>query len=169
MAADMLIDNLPDDLGEPWPGAFEFDSQKIQYPALGEPGISYFSGETFLGVVDCLLYRDTTGEVRGILNHYSFNAPWDFPIQALLSGEAFMEHTGNINIFIDPDFKLAGIATDLLDAAAVRWDIDLAQQRYTEDGQKFIRAYITRKRREMAHTRYLQVIDGEDLPYGGSP
>ena len=137
----MILHNLPESFGKPFPEAFSFESQKVQYPALGEPGISYFAGETKLGVVDCLLWRDKNGVVLGILNYYSFNALWDDPILMVLSGEEYMESKGNVNLFVDPAHRRHKIASLLLSAAGERWDIDLAQQRYTADGRKFIEWY----------------------------
>lgn len=99
---------------------FSWESQANQYPAKGRPGVSYFAGETPLGTVDCLLYRDIKGNVVGILNHYGFDSIWEKP--------------GNVNIWVRPDKQRRGIATLLVREAARRWDVNLDQQRFTESG-----------------------------------
>jgi len=99
---------------------FSFESQASQYPKTGEPGISYFAGETEHGTVDCLLFRSKRGAVVGILNHYGFDSIW--------------EKTGNVNVWVREDHQRRGIATALLQEAATRWTINLDQQRFTPDG-----------------------------------
>lgn len=112
--------------GEP---PFDWTSQKRQYPPSGETGIGYFAGETEYGVVDCLLWRDQMGILRGVLNHYSFPTP-------------FGEHAGSVNIYVDPLFRRRGVATMLLDEARTRWVIDVEAQTYTEAGADFMVAYL---------------------------
>lgn len=112
-----------------FPPALSFTSQARQYPATGPAGIGYFKGEIDATTyVDCLLWRDTDGTVRGILNHY----PTDLPP---------WEKAGNINIFIDPTMRRRGIATALLMAASQRWLVNLSQQRYTSEGRAFIMGF----------------------------
>lgn len=102
---------------------FSFESQVSQYPALGEPGIGYFAGDVGddWPPIDCLLWRDEQGRVRGILNHYAADYP--------------MEKRGNINIFVDPQWHRRGIATALLKQAEQLYGpTNWKQQRYSREG-----------------------------------
>lgn len=108
--------------------AYDWGSQYRQYPPLGPSGISYFAGPTVYGNVDCLLWRDESGKLRGVLNHYGFDCEW--------------ESKGNVNVFIDPEWRRRGIATVLVDEARRRWVFNPEQQTYTEDGLKFITRYL---------------------------
>lgn len=110
---------------------FDWASQKEQYPASGEVGIGYFAGETEYGTVDCLLWRDQFGMLRGVLNHYTFTSP-------------FGERPGSVNVYVDPSYRRRGVATDLLDAARLRWHIDIEAQVYTRVGADFMVAYLNR-------------------------
>lgn len=87
---------------------YTWESQAVQYPATGEPGITV---ETYaLGTgehaskVDCLLYRDDDGQLIGILNRYYENNPHQAP------------DTGNL--WVKPDCHHNGVATALLRKAA---------------------------------------------------
>jgi GNAT superfamily N-acetyltransferase len=102
---------------------FSWESQARQYPAFGEPGISYFAGETEVGTVDCLLFRDDRGVVVGILNHYGFDSAW--------------EQKGNVNVWVRRNRQGRGIGTALINEAKTRWKINLDQQRFTPSGAKF--------------------------------
>jgi ribosomal protein S18 acetylase RimI-like enzyme len=103
------------------PQTFSWESQVVQYPALGRPGISYVCGVISDDLrVDCLLYRDKHGKIRGILNH--------FPIDCVL------ERAGNILVIVDPRFRRKKIATKLLREAQSRWVVNFDQQSYTADG-----------------------------------
>lgn len=118
--------------GPVWP----FPYQAKQYPKDGPPGISYFKGVVNESTwVDCLLYRDDSGKLIGILNHYPF---------ALVDPDdpRIVERRGNINIFIDPKHKGKGIGTKLVDEAVSRYNVDLRRQRYSEEGADFINNYI---------------------------
>lgn len=125
---------------------FTWQSQVDQYAATGEPGVTYevnhingITGEAADGTrvanppVDCLLWRDAAGTLRGILNHY--------PVAILL-----YEDAGNVNLWVDPSCQRQGIATALLDAAMARWPIDLDQQAYTPAGEAFINTWEARRR-----------------------
>lgn len=119
---------------------YSFESQVGQYPQNGPQGISYFRGaddwmEEQGKWVDCLLFRDENGRIRGILNHYPFE---------LISPEdaRVTEKSGNINIFIDPFYKNKQVGTKLLDEARRRYDIDLNKQTYSTEGAAFINAYV---------------------------
>ena len=114
---------------------FSFESQVCQYPRLGAPGIDYFAGVIPIHAergdppIDCLLWRDEQGLVRGILNHY----PVDYPPH---------ERAGNINLYVHPEWRRRGIATALLREAerrygSTRW----AQQRYSPDGLQMMLHY----------------------------
>jgi GNAT superfamily N-acetyltransferase len=128
---------------------YSFESQKRQYPQKGDPGIRYFAGESKgYGVVDCLCFRDGSGELIGVLNHYPTDAlnPHYGTLLGTLFGEPeYLEYAGNVNIFIDPDHKREGIATELLEEAESRWHIDLQQQRYTDEGVEFITRYLEKR------------------------
>ena len=115
---------------------YSFRSQAEQYPEDGPPGISYFKGVVDDSTwVDCLLFRDDSGKVIGILNYYPF---------ALVDPDdpRIVEKRGNINIFIDPKHKNKGIATKLVDEAVSRYNVDLRRQRYSEEGANFINNYV---------------------------
>ena len=110
--------------------AYPWHSQKKQYPVSGEPGISYFGGDTEWGTVDCLLWRDSLGNLRGILNHYPFSNKW--------------ERSGNVNIFVDPTYQRKGVATDLLNESRKRWPFDIERQTFTLEGVEFIKRYLVK-------------------------
>ena len=117
-----------------------FRSQVSQYPKNGEPGISYFKGEDdyLRGKgwwVDALLYRDKDGKILGILNHYPQNMPAEEP-----GGPS--EKRGNVNIFIDPQSKRSGIASELLKEAVSRYKVDLNKQRYSKEGAAFVNSFV---------------------------
>ena len=126
--------------GKPWKDVkrsldgmpFSFKSQASQFDKKGPPGLSYFKGEGN-GLqpgqwVDCLLWRDEKGKLKGIVYHY----PQDLPL----------EKKGNMNIFISPDSKRQGIASRLVSEAIKRYDVDLRQQRYSEEGAAFINNFV---------------------------
>ena len=118
--------------GPVWP----FSYQAKQYPKDGPSGISYFKGVVDESTwVDCLLFRDDSGKLIGILNHYPF---------ALVDPDdpRIVEKRGNINIFIDPKHKNKGIATKLVDEAVSRYSVDLRRQRYSDEGANFINKYV---------------------------
>lgn len=104
-------------------GLFPWESQVVQYPEVGPPGIDYFKGDIGEGQwVDCLLYRDADGRVVGILNHYPFETPW--------------EKVGNVNIWIHPERQRQGVGSALVLEAMSRYGIDFEQQRYTYAGAR---------------------------------
>jgi 8-oxo-dGTP pyrophosphatase MutT (NUDIX family)/DNA-binding CsgD family transcriptional regulator/predicted ABC-type ATPase len=114
--------------GQPWP----FKGQAKQFDKKGPPGLSYFKG-TGNGLkpgqwVDCLLWRDEKGILKGIAYHY----PQDLPL----------EKKGNLNIFISPDSKRQGIASKLVAEAIKRYNVDLRQQRYSAEGAAFINDFV---------------------------
>jgi GNAT superfamily N-acetyltransferase len=105
----------------------------VQYPARGPRGISYYAGhpESFDGVIDCLLFRDKSGKVRGILNHY----PIDFPP---------LERAGAVNVWVEPRWRRRGVGMKLIAEADRRWRIDFSKQRCTNAGVRLIEAYLAR-------------------------
>jgi GNAT superfamily N-acetyltransferase len=118
-----------------------WESQVVQYPPTGAPGIGYFAGELPGDAlpVDCLLWRDETGVVRGILNHY----PQDYELQK----------RGSLNLWVDPSYFGRGVATALVLESRERWPgIDPKAQRYTAAGAAFERALLERHPRESPHT-----------------
>jgi hypothetical protein len=99
----------------------DWDSQVGWYPERGTPGLSYFAGQTPLGVIDCLLWRNEAGELVGILNHYPFRTPEG-------------QEPGTYNFWVKPGWQRRGIATRLGKEAVQRWGMDLNKQAYTPDG-----------------------------------
>lgn len=107
---------------------FGFDSQASQFADKGTPGISYEKGDVGGGdFVDCLLWRDNNGVLRGILYHYSFDTGF--------------EPAGSVNLLVDDSYRKKGIATALLDEAVKRFKVNLKKQVYTRDGYAFITRY----------------------------
>jgi len=100
---------------------YSWESQVRQYPLKDRPGVQYYKGVIDLdNYVDCLLYRDLTGAVVGILNHYNKDNPW--------------ERAGNVNIWVHPDHTRKRIATLLWQEARHRWNVTLVGQRFTPAG-----------------------------------
>jgi GNAT superfamily N-acetyltransferase len=108
---------------------FTWESQVTQYPETGPPGISYFRGQVTDEVfVDCLLYRDETGELVGILNHYPTALP---PY----------ERQGGRNIWVHPDRRRQGIGTALILEAQIRFGRGPGgDPKLTNAGLSFMRA-----------------------------
>lgn len=103
-----------------------------QYPD-GAPGVDYFRGDIDGGLwVDCLLYRDGDGKVRGVLNHF----PVDIP----------PEKKGNFLVLVARDYRGRGIGSALLKEACKRWDISLGRQNYTKQGVQFVKGYLSKTR-----------------------
>jgi hypothetical protein len=129
---------------------FGWDSQAGQYPRTGEPGIGYYAGDAgHAQPVNCLLWRDATGRLRGILNHYPIDMPpW--------------ERAGNLTVLVQPGWRRRRIATTLVDQARRRWPIDLAAQTYTDDGRKFITAYLATTTTVRPGDRIRLVHTGDD-------
>jgi predicted acetyltransferase len=106
---------------------FSWQKQSEQFPQYGS-GIVYFEGVVGDGKwVDCLLYYDKEHNLSGILYHY----PFDFTY----------EKRGNCNILVKPEKRRQGIATALLKKGMKRFRIDLKNQKYSESGKHFIKAY----------------------------
>lgn len=88
----------------------DWETQARQYPASGPSGISYFGGETTFGTVDCLLYRNESGELVGILNHYPFDVPGK-------------QVRGSRNIWVKSEWQRRGIGRLLVVEAVTRWGL----------------------------------------------
>lgn len=98
-----LTANVPDGQMYSW------ESQAVQYPPKGPPGISYFRGQLDQQLyVDCLLYRDEAGDLVGILNHF----PTDFPPH---------ERAGDQSVWVHPGRRRQGIGSALITEAFFRW------------------------------------------------
>lgn len=119
--------------------AFLWENQARQYPRYGS-GITYFRGICDDNIwVDCLLYYGYDNELHGILNHYPFEI---LPYQK----------AGSVNIQVRPNRRRKGIATALLDEAIKRFNVNLENQEYTPDGERFIKKYMRLSRiYKMAH------------------
>ena len=113
--------------------AFLWQNQARQYPRHGT-GITYFKGLCEDNMwVDCLLYYGYDNELHGILNHYPFDMP---PHQK----------AGSVNLQVRPDRRRKGIGSALLDEAIKRFNINLEDQEYTPDGERFIKNYVRSSR-----------------------
>ena len=116
--------------------SLSWESQVEQYDKWNPPGIThrryieqFGRGET---PVDCVLWSDNNGELRGILNFFPSGSDFDKP--------------GQFNMFVDPKWKRKGIASQLLDEAINKYKIDLRIQIYTVEGALLVENYMqTRK------------------------
>lgn len=107
---------------------FQWNNQARQYPENGS-GIMYFKGILPSGNhVDCLLYYGADGLLQGYLNYFPIEIP-------------FLQEKGSINIVVRHDRRRKGIATALLNEAIKRFEINLENQEYTNDGERFIKQY----------------------------
>ncbi len=119
---------------------YSWHSQAAQYPPTGPPGISYFRGELSNELfVDCLLYRDETGALVGILNHY----PTAIPPH---------ERAGANNIWVRPDRRRQGIGSALGSEASLRWSSvptdgfpNVDEMRMTQAGAQLVEAYLRKR------------------------
>lgn len=108
---------------------FQWHNQAKQYPEHGT-GIMYFKGILPSGKhVDCLLYYGADNLLQGILNFYPIKIP-------------FLQEKGSVNIEVRHDRRRKGIATALLNEAIKRFEINLENQEYTHDGERFIKKYM---------------------------
>jgi uncharacterized protein YndB with AHSA1/START domain len=117
------IANVPEERMYTW------DSQAAQYPPTGPPGFSYVRGDVSDEIyVDCLLYRDETGKLIGILNRY----PMDIPP---------LEREGDQTIWVHPDHRRQGIGSTLSTEAFVRWgpSPNVSDPKLTESGVRLAR------------------------------
>jgi GNAT superfamily N-acetyltransferase len=101
-----------------------WETQVVQYPSGGSPGISYLRGQVDPAYyVDCLLFRGDDGELIGVLNHF----PADYPPY---------ERAGNVNIWVRPDRQRQGVARALILEALGRWEFRWENQRITPSGAR---------------------------------
>lgn len=111
------------------PTPITFESQAAQFDKIGTPGISTRREHSSSGhPVDCVLYRNNTGVLDGVLYYYPAGAPG-------------LEKPRNVNMFVRPEAARTGIATRLLDHATRLFDINLDQQLLTPSGKAFLDAY----------------------------
>lgn len=107
-----------------------WQSQASQYPEHGPPGISYLRGQlTPTYHVDCLLYRDETGQLLGILNHY----PADL---------ARVQRKGSVNLWVHPDHRRSGVGRALVLEAVERWEVRRHHQDFTRSGAELVEEMI---------------------------
>jgi GNAT superfamily N-acetyltransferase len=113
-----------------------WESQVGQYPVDGPPGVSYLAGPVPGALpVDCFLWRDPDGALRGIANYY----PQDYELQP----------RGSVNLWVQPGHTGRGIATALMLALRdLRPEVDRQQQQYTEAGARFVMSFLQRHPRD---------------------
>lgn len=118
-----------------------WDTQIGDYAATGTPGF-----QTFQAVnprfpdapIDCLLLRDPSGALIGILHHYGPDLQPD-------------EEAGNVSLWIRPDVQGRGLGTWMLLLAMDLWpDIDLHRQSYTPAGRKLAARCLALRARAVA-------------------
>lgn len=123
-----------------FPDSFFYDNAN-DFPEIGPAGISYFPGQlnpslasqavlkgSQKPVVDCLVWRDESGIVRGWLSHWPFDIP---PIQK----------KGDALVVVDPARRRRGIGLSLLTEGISRFNIDLARQKFSPSGAALVAAY----------------------------
>lgn len=124
---------------------YTFESQKIQYAEIGKPGVTYEHydegmtnerGDIAEVPIDCWLWRDDEGILRGILNYY----PQGSPIAI-----ANPERPGDFMVIVEKGWQRRGIATALMDACRQRWDVNFRQQHYTYPGAYFVYKYVRKR------------------------
>jgi GNAT superfamily N-acetyltransferase len=113
----------------------EFRQQAREFAAVGAPGMTRLvvrlqptERYNVSCDVDCLLYRDKHGKLRGILTHHPYAVP---PFAS----------AHDVMINVEPRYRRKGIARRLLRRALELWPIDVHNQRCTADGAAFIAAF----------------------------
>ena len=115
---------------------YTWESQAAQYPVSGPPGISHFVAEVPPDItVECLLYREESGELAGIANYF----PVDIPPY---------EMAGNWALFVRPEWRGQGIGTALMVEGMARWDYREDHITFTEGGA----ALVNKARRQINAT-----------------
>jgi GNAT superfamily N-acetyltransferase len=137
---------------------YGWEQQAPQYAATGEPGVSFETNEVpGVTMVNCLLWRDSGGVLRAILNH--------FPRNVQLHGRQ-VEKAGNVNIYVDPGWHRRRLGTLLLDEANARWGpINLDQQEFTPAGALFARRYQAAELVPVTELRENDMVDLTGDPY----
>lgn len=114
---------------------YDWASQVVQYSRRGTPGFTverhYLKGDH---PVDCLLWRDQDGFLRGILNYYPKDIPGDMIRTRGIAFRMGGEKAGNANVWVDPNHRGKGIGTLVAREALKLWPIDITQQRFTAAG-----------------------------------
>lgn len=136
-----------------------FDMQATQYPATGPAGIGLERRDielnSHLTTVDCLLYRDDSGALLGIFNHYNDNNP--------------TQPAGSCNVWVHPDHQHRGIASVLLRDAWHLWPLAFADQTFTAAGDAWIHGLESKQKIDIQSEQSLN----EDLdwvpPLAGLP
>lgn len=110
-----------------------WESQVVQYPEIGTPGVSMEEYHEWGIYFPCILWRDAQGRVRGILNYYPDG----------VGSNPTGELPGDFNIFVDPDWRGRRISYRLLDELCRRFEkINFKQQRYTVEGAFMMNGYL---------------------------
>lgn len=110
---------------------YSWGSQARQYPAKHEPGFRYTveHADDIPQPIDCLLWYDAKGVLRGILNRYPEGAP---PYEEPMA----------INIWVHPSRQQQGIGKALLAEAERLWGpIDWEAQRFSASGLALAESY----------------------------
>lgn len=113
------------------PMTHPWESQVHQFAERGGPGLEYRlefdlpEDPDRERPIHCLLWRDDSGVLRGVLYYYEKDIP---PL----------EKAGNVNVFVDPAHQRQGIGRRLVQEALSRWPIDLDSQRYTVGGARLV-------------------------------
>ncbi len=123
---------------------FDWDSQASQFPYKDAPGISLerrTDGQLGSTVVDCLLYRQESGLLAGILYHYNEDCPYQQP--------------GSCNLWVRPDAQHQGIGTALTREAWHRWGIVYEEQTMTPGSVAWIDALVEQGILNPERTRFI--------------
>lgn len=97
-----------------------FSEEVSSYPKKGPAGVNVTKDSKR----NTLLYRDESGAIIGVLHVYHKSTS--------------QSPKGDISIRVDPQQRGKGIASTLLVEADKRWNVNLSQQRWTDEGAQFI-------------------------------
>ena len=124
---------------------YTFESQQVQYPPTGKPGVTFEhydegmtneSGAIAEVPIDCWLWRDEDGILRGILNYYPHGAPVQINNP---------EKPGDFMVMVQRGWQRRGIATALMDACRSKYEVNFRQQHYTYPGCYFVYKYLRKR------------------------